>query len=84
MISLNLQTQRLIEQKLKESGLKTPDELVQLALNTLDTASPQDLSDLDPTVLASIEEGFAQAEKDETLPWEKAREDLRARFIERR
>ncbi len=80
-ISLNPETERLIEERMKQTGLSTPDELVQLALQTLDQEQGEDFEDLDPQTQAAIEEGLAQAARGEGRPWEEVREELRARFI---
>ena len=82
MVSLNAETQRLIEQRMKETGASTPDELVRLALQTLDQVRGEDFEDLDPATRAALEEGLAQADRGETRPWDDVREELRARFID--
>ncbi len=83
MVSLSAETQRLIEQRMKETGVSTPDELVQVALQTLHQVRGEDFGDLDGETQAAIEEGLAQADRGETRPWEEVREELRARFIKR-
>ncbi len=82
-ISLNDETQKLIEQRMQETGVGTPDELVRLALRTLDQVRGEDFEDLDPETQAAIEEGLAQAERGEAWPWEHVREELRTRFIKK-
>ena len=85
MVSLSVETQRLIEQRMKEAGVGTPDELVRLALQTLDqTRRGEDFEDLDPDTQGALEEGLAQADRGETRPWEEVRDELRARFIDRK
>lgn len=81
MVSLNAQTQRLIEERMKETGVRSPDELIRVALQTLHQVRGQDFEDLDPETQAVIEEGLAQADRGETRPWEEVREELRTRFI---
>jgi predicted transcriptional regulator len=80
-ITLSPETQRLIEERMKQTGLDTADELVRLALQTLDQVRGEDFEDLDPETQAAIEEGLAQADRGEGRPWEEVREELRARFI---
>lgn len=84
MVSLNAETQRLIEQRMKSTGLTTPDELVRLALETLDQTQGEDVEDLDPTTRAAIDEGLSQSHRGETRPWDEVRDSLRARFVDKR
>jgi predicted transcriptional regulator len=79
-IVLNDETQKLIEERMKETGLETADELVRVALQTLHQVRGEDFEDLDSETRAAIEEGLAQADRGEGRPWEEVREELRARF----
>lgn len=67
-IVLSEETQKLIEQGMKESGLDTPDELVRLALQTMRQVRGQDFEDLDEETRRAIEEGLAQADRGEGKP----------------
>ena len=80
-ISLSAETQKLIEQRMKERGVSTADELVRVALQTLDQVRGEPFEDLDPQTQAAIEDALAQCDRDEGRPWEEVREELRARFI---
>lgn len=80
-VSLNSQTLELIEQQMRETGINTADELVQVALRTLRQVRGDAFEELDPATQAAIEEGLSQAARGEGRPWEYAREELRARFI---
>jgi predicted transcriptional regulator len=80
-IVLSEETQKLIEQGMKESGVATPDELVRVALQTLHQVRGEDFEDLDAGTRSAIEEGLAQADRGEGRPWEAVREEIRARFI---
>ena len=82
-ISLSAETQKLIEERMKETGVATPDELVRVALQTLHQVKGEDFENLDPDTKAAIEEGLAQADRGETRPWEEVREELRRRFIDK-
>jgi predicted transcriptional regulator len=82
-ISLSAETQKLIEQRMKDTGVSTADELVQVALQTLDQVQGESFEDLDPDAQAAIEEGLAQAGRGEGRPWHEVREELRARFIKK-
>jgi len=83
-ISLSAETQRLIEEQMRETGVNTADELVRVALQTLHQTRDKDLEELDPATRAAIEEGLAQAERGEGRAWEDVRESLRTRFIDRK
>ena len=81
--SLSAETQRLIEQRMKETGVSTADELVRAALDTLDQLSSQPFENLDAPTQAAIDEALGQADRGEGRPWEEVREEIRARFINR-
>ena len=83
-ISLTTETQRLIEERMKRAGFASADELVRVALQTLDQVGGDDYDELDAETRAAIEEGEAQYERGEGRPWEEVREELRARFINKR
>lgn len=80
-ISLNDETQKLIEKRMKETGVSTPDELVRVALQTLHQVKGEDFDNLDPETKAAIEQGLAQADNGESRPWEQVKEEIRRRFI---
>ena len=80
-ISLSAETQKLIEQRMKERGVSTADELVRVALQTLDQVRGEPFEDLDPQTQGAIEDALAQSDRGEGRPWEDVREDIRARFI---
>jgi predicted transcriptional regulator len=79
-IVLSEETQKLIEQGMKESGLDTPDEFVRLALQTMRQVRGEDFEDLDEETRRAIEEGLAQADRGEGRPWHEVREELRSRL----
>ena len=80
-IMLRPETERLIEERLKQSGLGSADELVRLALQTLDQVRGADYEDLDEETRAAIEEAEAQYERGEGRPLDEVAQELRARFI---
>ena len=80
-IVLNAETQKLIERRMKETGVATADELVRIALQTLGQVRGVDLEELDQETRAAMEAGLAEAGRGVGLPWEDIREDLRARFV---
>ena len=80
-ISLTPETQRLIEERMKQSGFASADELVRVALQTLDQTTGQAYEDLDQQTWAAIEQAEAQYQRGEGRLWEEVREKIRARFI---
>jgi predicted transcriptional regulator len=84
MVSLSAETQRMIEERMKETGVGTPDELVQIALQTLRQIRGENFEDLDPATQAAIEEGLSQADRGETRPWDEVRKEIQTRFIDKR
>ena len=80
-ITLSPDTQKLIEEQMKATGVRSADELVRVALQTLRQVSGEDFESLDPDTRAAIEEGLEQADRGEGRPWEDVREQIRARFI---
>lgn len=77
-ISLSPATEKLIEERMKQTGAGTADELVRVALQTLRQVSGEAFEDLDTDTRAAIEEGLAQADRGEGRPWEDVRRDFTA------
>jgi Arc/MetJ-type ribon-helix-helix transcriptional regulator len=80
-ITLSPETQQLIEERMKRDGFTTADDLVRLALRTLDQTQGEDYDELDPQTQAAIEEAEAQYANGQARPWEEVREEIRKRFI---
>jgi len=80
-IRLSPETEKLIEQRLKDSDCATHDELVRRALEALDEVEGPYVEDLDAQTQVAITEGLAQADRGETRPWSELREKLKARFV---
>jgi len=82
-ISLSPETKKLLEEQMKKGRFTDPDEVLRVALETLDQVKGEDYDDLDPQTRAAIEEAEAQYQQGKGLPWEEVREQLRARFIKK-
>ena len=80
-ISLSPETKKLLEEQMKKGRFSDPDEVLRVALETLDQVKGEDCEDLDPQTRAAIEEAEAQYEHGKGLPWEEVREQLRVQFI---
>jgi putative addiction module CopG family antidote len=76
-ISLSSDTQRLIEERMKQGGYRTADDLVHAAIDALDeTEVPQ----LDEEILDAIDRAEAQIERGEVMEINDVRQEFRARF----
>ena len=80
-ITLSPQTQKLIEERMKATGCSTPDELVQVALQTLEQVQEEDYEELDSETRAAIEEAEAQYQRGEGIPLDEAFARLRAKYL---
>lgn len=80
-VSLNEETLRLIEDRMSRFGVKSADNLVRVALETLDGVEAGFLEDLDEETQSAILEGDAAIERGEGIPWEEARETLRRKLL---
>ena len=79
-ISLTPRTQKLIEERMKATGYSTPDELVEVALKTLDQMQAEDYDQLNSNTRAAIEEAEAQHQRDEGIPLDEAFARLRKKY----
>jgi len=80
-ITLTPQTQKLVEERMKRGGFATPDDLVRIALETLDRVEGEAYEDLDDDARQAIERAEAQSARGEGRPWEDVKAELRARFL---
>jgi len=77
-ISLQPETQKLIEDRLKQGGFSTPDDMIRVALDTLDQC---DADDLDDATLAAIDRAEAEYDRGEGIPADEAFADLRRKHF---
>jgi Arc/MetJ-type ribon-helix-helix transcriptional regulator len=68
-VKLSPQTQKLLEDRMKDGDYTSPDEAIRIALQSLDG---EDVEDLDPETQAAIERALAQADRGEGLPLDEA------------
>jgi Arc/MetJ-type ribon-helix-helix transcriptional regulator len=82
-ISLSAETQKLLEEKLRSGEYKSPDEVVQAALEALKTVELHSLDQatLDQATLDAIDRAEDQIEQDVVHDWKDVREQVRARFL---
>jgi Arc/MetJ-type ribon-helix-helix transcriptional regulator len=79
-VSLSPETQQLLEEQMKAGRFSDPDEVLKLALRTLNQLRGEDYEDLDPETRAAIEEAEAEYQRGEGRPWDQVREEILARF----
>jgi hypothetical protein len=80
-ITLSPETQKLLEEQMKQSGQATADEVVRLALETLRVRETFDYEDLDEATQASIEEAQAEFDRGEGIPVEQAFAELKRKHF---
>ncbi len=80
-ISLDPETQKLLEEQMKKHGCNSPEDTVRVALEKLDQEEAEFVEDLPADAQAAIEEGLSQAARGEGRPWEEVRAELQNRFI---
>jgi Arc/MetJ-type ribon-helix-helix transcriptional regulator len=81
VISLSAETQKLLEERMKRGGYATPDDLVRIALETLDQVEGEAYEDLDADTRDAIERAEGQADRGEGRPWEDVKAELRAKYL---
>ena len=77
-ISLNSDSQKLIEQYLKTGAYRSVDDVVNAALKALDELESRGL---DAQTLADIDRAEDQIDRGEVHDWNAVREQVRAGFI---
>jgi predicted transcriptional regulator len=78
-IVLSLETQQLLEQRMKQRNYSSPDEAVRDALEMSEEAGAVP----DPETVAAIREGMSDVAAGRTRPWEEVKEELKSRFPNR-
>lgn len=78
-ITLSAETRRLLEEKLKNGGYRSADEVVHAALEALNEL---EASGLDDDSLDAIDGAEDQVERGEVHDWKDVRERVRAKFFE--
>lgn len=80
-IALSPSTQKLLEEQMKKGDFSDPDEVVRLALQTLDQVKADSYDELPPEARSAIEKGQTEFDSGLAKPWEQVRQELEARFI---
>ena len=79
-VVLSPETEKLIEERLAETGIDSADELVRIAMEMFHAMRGEDIEDLDEETQAAIEEAFRQAERGEGEPLQEFRKTMIDRF----
>ena len=82
-ISLSPQTHQLLQERMKKGGFSSPDDVVLIALETMDQVEGEPFESLDEATRAAIERAEAQSDRGEGRSWEEVREELRAKYANR-
>jgi Arc/MetJ-type ribon-helix-helix transcriptional regulator len=77
-IELSDETQKLLEEKLREGSYPSADEVLKAALNALNELEEVGL---DEETLDAIDEAEAQIDRGEVYDWKDVRERIRAKFL---
>ena len=80
-ISLSPETEKLIEERMKETGVETPDDMIRLALQMFDETHGEDYEDLDSETRRSIEESEADYQRGGGIPIDEAFAILRRKHF---
>ena len=79
-MTLSVETQRLIQERMKKGGYPTVDHLVQAAIGALDEFDAQPL---DEAALDAIDRAESQIERGEDRDWEGVKAELRRKFLDK-
>ena len=77
-VMLTPETQRLLERRMKEGDYSSPDEVIRVALETLEGET---LEELDDQTQAAIERAEGQADRGEGIPVDEAFARLRQKHL---
>jgi Arc/MetJ-type ribon-helix-helix transcriptional regulator len=80
-ISLKAQTQKLLEEQMKQGGFATPDEAVHSALQALAELRGEAIEDLDRETQAAVERAYSQSARGEGRAWSDVRAELLIKYI---
>lgn len=80
-ISLSPETQKLIEDRMRETGVSSADELIRFALETLEQTKAEDFEDLDPAVQAAIDEAESEYQQGGGIALDEAFSRLRQKYV---
>lgn len=85
-VAISSETQKLLEERMKEGDYASADEVIRAALEALEGEDIEDLEgedieDLDPETQAAIERAEAEADRGEGIPLDEAFARLRQKHF---
>jgi hypothetical protein len=80
-LSLSPETERLIEARMKETGVESADDMIRLALRMFDQTFAEGFEDLDPQTRKSIDESEAEYQRGGGIPADEAFAMLRRKHF---
>ena len=80
-ITISPQTQKLLDEQMQRGVYTSVDDVVRVALETLNQVQGEDYEDLDEETRASIERGEAQYQRGEGIPLDQAFAELRRKHF---
>lgn len=80
-ISLSPETEKLIEERMKQTGVDSPDEMVRLALQMLEQVYEEDYDHLDAETQKQIDEAEAEYQRGGGIPADDAFAQFRRKYL---
>jgi putative addiction module CopG family antidote len=80
-IALSPQTQKLLDEQLNKGGYSSADDVLRVALETLNQVQGEDYEDLDEETRAAIERAEAQYARGGGIPLDQAFAKLRRKYL---
>ena len=80
-IRLKPELEKFIQEQVKAGQYKSPDDAVNAAVARVQMEQELMDDDLSDEDIAAIEEGLAQIERGEGIPWEKVRDELEKKYL---
>jgi putative addiction module CopG family antidote len=80
-ITISSQTQKLLDEQMQRGVYSSVDDVVRVALETLNQVQGEDYEDLDEETRAAIERGEAQYQRGEGIPLDQAFAELRRKHF---
>jgi len=80
-ITISPETQKLLEEEMRKREHTSADEVVRIALETLNQLRGEDYEDLDEETRAAIERAEAQYQRGEGIPLDEAFAQLRRKHF---
>jgi Arc/MetJ-type ribon-helix-helix transcriptional regulator len=77
-VALSAETQALIEERIKQGGYSTADDVVRVALDVLHQVEDEQIDDGD---IANIRHAIEQMKRGETIDWKQFSGQIRKKYL---